>query len=291
MKKVNYLFLIIIFISTSALKPDKPAYSIFNEKGKEVNYKKMLDAALEADIVMFGESHNNPISHWLQLQITEDLFVEKGSSLVLAAEMFEADNQLILDEYLSGTIKQSSFENEARLWKNYKTDYKPLVEFAKENKLKFVASNIPRRYASLVHKEGFEGLDSLNDIAKTYIAPLPPEYDPELPGYKAMMEMMSGMGAGHANPNLPKAQAIKDATMAHFTLANWEPGKLVIHYNGSYHSQNFEGIVWYLKRQNPELKILTITTIEQDEIGKLEEENTGTANFTVCVPSDMTKTY
>jgi len=291
MKKVNYLFLLVIFISATALKSDKPAYSIFNEKGKEVKYKKMLGAALEADIVMFGESHNNPISHWLQLQLTEDLFAEKGTSLVLAAEMFEADNQMILDEYLSGKIKQSSFEAEARLWDNYKTDYKPLIEFAKENELNFVASNIPRRYASVVHKKGFEGLDPLSDVAKTFIAPLPPDYDPELQGYKAMIEMMSGMGSGHANPNLPKAQAIKDATMAHFTLANWEPGKLVLHFNGSYHSENFEGIVWYLKKQNPDLKILTITTVEQDEIEGLDEENTGTANYTICVPSDMTKTY
>jgi uncharacterized iron-regulated protein len=291
MKRVNYLLLLVIFISATALKSDKPAYSIFNEKGKEVKYKKMVEATMEADIVMFGELHNNPISHWLQLQITGDLFAEKGTDLVLAAEMFEADNQLILDEYLSGTIRQKSFEDEARLWNNYKTDYKPLVEFAKENNLKFVASNIPRRYASVVHSEGFEGLDSLSDHAKYFIAPLPPAYDPELPGYMAMMEMMGGMGSEHANPNLPKAQAIKDATMAHFTLENWAPGKLVIHYNGSYHSDNFEGIVWYLKNQNPDLKIVTITTVEQVEIDELEEENTGTANFTICVPEDMTKTY
>jgi uncharacterized iron-regulated protein len=291
MKKINYLWLLVIFISATALKSDKPAYTIFNEKGKEANYDKMLEAAKEADIVMFGELHNNPISHWLQLQITEDLFAEKGTDLVLAAEMFEADNQLILDEYLSGTIQQKNFEDEARLWKNYKTDYKPLVEFAKENDLKFVASNIPRRYASLVNKQGFESLDSLADAAKLFIAPLPPEYDPELPGYKAMLEMMGEMGQGHANPNLPKAQAIKDATMAYFTLANWTPGKMVIHYNGAYHSDNFEGIVWYLRKQNPDLKIFTITTVEQDEIDTLEEDNTGTANFTICVPTDMTKTY
>jgi len=291
MKKVNYLLLIVVFISTTALKSDKPAYSIFNEKGKATKYKKMVEAAQEADIVMFGELHNNPISHWLQLELTKDLFAEKGTELVLAAEMFEADNQLILDEYLSGEIREKNFEDEARLWNNYKTDYKPLVEFAKEKNLKFVASNIPRRYASVVHKKGFEGLDSLSEHAKYFIAPLPPVYDPELPGYKAMMEMMGGMGSGHANPNLPKAQAIKDATMAHFTLENWAPGKLVIHYNGAYHSDNFEGIVWYLKNQNPDLKIVTITTVEQSEIDELEEDNTGTANFTICVPEDMTKTY
>lgn len=85
------------------------------------------------------------------------VWVEKDN-LILGAEMFESDNQVILNEYLAGLISQSSFENEARLWPNYKTDYKPLVEFAKTNKLQFVASNVPRRYASLVNSKGFEDL-------------------------------------------------------------------------------------------------------------------------------------
>lgn len=291
MRKIHLLFLIGISVLAMAMRSDLPAYSLFDQKGKEIKYKKLLKAAIEADVVLFGELHNNPISHWMQLELTRDLFQEKGSSLVLGAEMFESDNQMLLDEYLEGIIRQRNFEDEAKLWNNYETDYKPLVEFAKTNNLKFVASNIPRRYASLVHKQGFEGLETLNASAKALLPPLPVDYDPELPGYKSMMEMMSGMGSGHANPNLPKAQAIKDATMAHFILENFEPGKLVIHYNGAYHSNNFEGIYWYLKNQNPDLNILTITTVEQDEIDKLSEENTGVADYTICVPSAMTKTY
>jgi uncharacterized iron-regulated protein len=157
--------------------------------------------------------------------------------------------------------------------------------------LKFIASNIPRRYAAIVHKKGFEGLDSLDSAEKALIAPLPIDYDADLPAYKAMIEMMKGMGPAHANENLPKAQAIKDATMAHFTLEYWKPGKLVIHYNGSYHSDNFEGIVWYLKQQNPDLKIVTVTSVEQDDIEQLNSDNKGLADFIICITSDMTKTY
>jgi len=208
--------------------------------------------------------------------------------LVLGAEMFESDNQVILDEYLESLISQSSFESNARLWPNYKTDYKPLVEFAKTNKLKFVASNVPRRYASIVNSKGFEGLDELSAEAKAFLPPLPVKYDAELNCYKSMMEM-EGMGS-HVTPNFPKAQAIKDATMAHFILKNWSKGKLLIHYHGSYHSENFESIYWYLKQENPDLKIVTIHTVSQDDVTKLEERNTGKADFTICVDEDMTKT-
>lgn len=291
MKKIHYFFLVLLFISTVALKSDNPAYILYNTEGKDVKYSKLINDALDADIVLFGELHNNPISHWLQLQLAKDVFETKKENLVLAAEMFETDNQLLLDEYLGGTIKQGNFEKEVKLWDNYSTDYKPLVEFAKVNKLRFIGSNVPRRYASLVNSKGFEGLENLSAEAKTLIAPLPVAYDPELPGYKAMMDTTGSMGKSHITPNLPKAQAIKDATMAHFILKYWQPGKLVVHFNGSFHSDNFDGIFWYLKQQNPDLKILTISSVEQDTIKNLKEENLNLADYIICIPSDMTKTY
>ena len=132
-------------------------------------------------------------------------------------------------------IPEAKFEDEARLWQNHKTDYKPLLQFAFEQGIRFVATNVPRRYANLVYRKGFEGLDSLSDEAKKYLPPLPVAYDPELPGYKSMREM-GQMGHGKVSDNLPKAQAIKDATMAHFILKNWSAGKQLLHFNGAYHS-------------------------------------------------------
>lgn len=269
MKVRKIIILLFVILTLSSFRQDNPAYQLFNNKGKQVKYKKLLKEAEKADIVFFGELHNNPISHWLQLELTQDLFKLKNGMITMGAEMFEADNQVILDEYLQGIKDKSTFEEEARLWKNYKTDIAPLVEFAKENKLRFVASNIPRRYASMVFRGGFEALDTLSSETKAFIAPLPPAYDPELPGYKNMMEMMAGHG-GKPNENFPKAQAIKDATMAYFIHKNMEEGKLFIHYHGTYHSDNYEGILWYLKLLRPDLKMLTIATTEAEKKQKAD---------------------
>ena len=288
MKKSILLLLIILTAFTTAMA-ELPAYMIFDSKGKKVSFSKMLKEIVRNDIVLFGEFHDNPISHWLQLELTRSLHEVKGSNLILAAEMFEADNQLILDEYLTGKISETRFEEEIRLWRNYKTDYKPLVKFAKENQLKFVASNIPRRYASMVAWGGFEVLESLSEEARSYIAPLPIEYDPELPGYKKMLDM-GGMGKP-TNDFLPKAQAIKDATMAHFMSVNFETGKQIIHYHGTYHSDFYEGIYWYLRRLDGEVNIVTIATVTQDDVKKLSEESMGRADFIIVVPSTMTRTY
>ena len=288
--KTKLILLFIVFVLFTAMKNDKAAYQLFNSEGKQIKYKKLLKAASEADIILFGELHNNPICHWLQLELTKDLFSSKNANIVLGAEMFESDNQLIINEYLLGVIKKRNFEKEARLWPNYETDYKPLLEFAKENDLKFIATNIPRRYASVVYSKGFDALNDLEPEAKLFIAPLPIEYDAELSGYKKMKQMMGKMGK-QANENLAKAQASKDATMAFFILKNLENGQTFIHFNGTYHSDNFEGISWYLKRNNPELKILTIASVEQDSVEKLNEESKAVADFILCIPENMTKTY
>ncbi len=251
----------------------------------------MIKALEEADIVLFGEYHDNPISHWLQREVTGDLYRSRQDSLILGAEMFEADMQLLLDEYLGGIIPEAKFEDQARLWDNYKTDYKPLLKFAVDHKLSFIATNIPRRYANLVFREGFGGLENLSPEAKAYVAPLPVEYDPELSGYKKMLEMESHMGGGMNTENLPRAQAIKDATMGYFILKNWSAGKIFLHFNGSGHSDNYEGIVWYLKQDIPGLKILTITTKMQESPLELNEESSGQADFTIVVPERMTRTF
>jgi uncharacterized iron-regulated protein len=287
--KQTATLLLITALLLLAFRADKPAYVLFNTEGKKVKYENMIESVSSSDVVFFGELHDNPIAHWLEYEVTSDLYKKVGGRLIQGAEMFEADNQLLLDEYLSKAYAADKFEAEVKLWKNYKTDYKPLVEFARKNNLPFIATNIPRRYASIVSKKGFEGLDSLPQEARNYIAPLPVHYDPEVKCYKDMMEM-TGMGS-KVDENFPKAQAIKDATMAHFIINNLEPGKIFIHYNGSYHSDNYLGIIYYLKRERPGIKVSTITTVLQADTDSLRVEYLQSADYIVAIPESMTRTY
>lgn len=286
MNSEKYLGLLLVIILVS-FTTHRNAYQIFNKKGKKSSYEKILKEVENADIVFFGELHNNPINHWLQLELSQDIFNEVNENLVLGAEMFESDDQIILNEYLGGHLSYNSFKKEAKVWTNNKTDYQPLLDFALVNQLTFVATNIPRRYANMVYKNGFKSLNSINNRAKEWMAPLPIDYNSKLLGYKKIAKM----DEKHGGKNLPKAQAIKDATMAHFILKNWKKGQTFIHFNGTYHSNNFEGIIWYLKQNNPNIKVLSISSVEQKNINSLKEENIGGADFTICTPSSMTKTY
>jgi len=266
---------------------EKDVYRLYNQDGEIVSYSELLHLALESEITFFGELHNSAIAHWLQYELVRDAAEDASASLMIGMEMFERDQQILIDEYFAGKISQNSFENEARLWNNYKTDYKPIVEFAKSNGIALIATNIPRRYASAVYSGGLEVLDSLSTEAKKWIAPLPVEVDVELPGYKNILEAAHG----HGGANLIYSQAIKDATMAHSILSTMEEGSRFIHVNGSYHSNNYEGIIWYINREKDDLKILTINTITVDDVNRVDREKLQASDITLVVSSRMTTTF
>lgn len=277
------LFALLVFGACSSSQPlqesDETAeFLLYDDTGRATSYAMLLDAAAGHHIVLFGELHGNETAHRLEQQLAGDLHKRLDAAdaeLLLAMEMFEADQQALLDAYLSGRLTPAQFEEEARLWQNYSSDYQPLLQTAKQQNVPVIASNIPRPFANQVYREGIESLEELDAGAQAAIAPLPVEIDLSLPGYAAMMEMDMGGHGGGTPENLAKAQAVKDATMAYFILEhlNAAENRHVLHFNGRYHSDNYEGIFWYLRHYGFEQDILTITTLSGDE------EPAGQADF------------
>ncbi|WP_407484608.1 ChaN family lipoprotein [Elizabethkingia miricola] len=290
MRKLLFAFAVLCISGIKAQQFD--AYKFYNKKGKAVKPEKIVKQLSDYDVVLFGELHNNSIVHWLQLKLTEALYQQKDKQLILGAEMFERDNQPQLDRYLSGQLDPKSMKDSVRLWNNYITDYKPLLDFAKAKNLKFIAGNIPRRYASQVAKQGLESLNTLDAKEKTYIAALPVRVTLDTPGYKEMKTMMGDHADDLKVMNFISAQAVKDATMAESIIKNSEPGKTFVHYNGNYHSKEYGGIYWYLKQRNPNLKIAVISVFESENPKlAVPEKDYIPTDFNLIVPSDMTKTY
>lgn len=290
MSRIFYLLLILSLNTFYA--QDLPAYKIYNSKGKEVSFHTLVKQANAMDLVLFGEFHDNPISHWLQLELTQQLFAVHGTNLQLGFEMFEQDQQKQLDAYLKGNIKEEQLKDSLRLWPNYQTDYAPLINFAKEKSVSCIATNIQRKYASLLFKKGRTALDTLPQAIKNQMAPLTFTFDTTLSQYQAMKEMGAHMGPG-MGWRMVEAQAIKDATMAHFILHNpWrQPQTVHLHFNGAYHSDFYQGIMWYVQKEAPQTRILTISTVSQENVKQLEKEHFGRADFIICVPTNMTSTH
>ncbi len=291
MKQLALITFILLLFLNSAVAQNKPAYELYKSNGKIAKYEKMVKDLAESDMVFFGEYHGNPISHWLQLEISKSVFEIKGDKLFFGAEMFENGNQLVIDEYLKDFYPEDKMLPEiTQLWSNYKSDYRPLLSFAKVNNLRFIATNIPRRYASMFNKKGMDALKELSPEALAMIGPdLEKYFDPTV---KAYAEMADKMG-GHIPPNMLNiqiAQASKDATMAHFSVKNFNSGDFLLHFQGSYHSNYNQGIIWWINKIRPGLNIKSITTVTQSEWdGMTKEEKAEIANYIIVVADSMTR--
>ena len=268
-------------------------YRLYDNTGKEIEFSAMIDSLKKSDVVFVGESHNCPVSHWMEFKIAEALYKEHGDKLVIGEEMMEADNQLILDEYMNRKISYDRFESEARLWPNYSTDYYPVVFFAKDNGIRFVATNVPRRYANAVSNEGLECLNSFSDEAKSYIAPLPIsfKYDSDEASSKFGAMQMLRRKSPEEMQRLAEAQAIKDATMGWFISKNLPSDGHFLHINGTMHSDGRDGIIPYLEEYRPGTRIATVTSLRADDASTLEQEYLGTADFYIVVSTDFPTSY
>ena len=300
--KKTIITLLCVLSTAFSWAQTKEAYVLYDAEGQRVEYGDMVKNLAKQDVVFFGEIHTCAIAHWMEIELTKDLYAVHKDRFMLGAEMFERDNQVLLNEYLGGLIDKRNFSLECKLWDNYDTDYAALVEFAKANRLPFTATNVARRYANMVSKGGFEALDQVSDEGKKFIAPLPFDYKPNPYVQAFFAKMMSAMPqmkgmpgkkpngmASHKEDNLCKSQALKDVTMA-YSIAQSLGDRKMIHFNGSFHSTRHHGIIPYLNDFKPGLKIGTIEVVRQSDVTVLDKEYIGAADYILCVPESMTST-
>jgi uncharacterized iron-regulated protein len=293
MKQLSIILILLCLFQTSQLfSQDKPAYVIYTANGKKTTFEKLVESTENKELILFGEFHDNPISHWLQLELTKEMYAEVGSNLQLGFEMFEQDQQVLLSQYLLGDLTAKQFKDTMRLWPNYETDYAPIIDFAKTNKLFCVASNVQRKYASLLFKKGRKALDTLSLNIKSQMAPIDFIVDTTLSQYKEVYTMGGHMGV-NMGKNMVESQAFKDATMAQFIMANpgRKEGSVHLHFNGAFHSDFHQGILWYVQQKQTNIRVLTISTVTQEDVRKLDKEHLGRADFIICVPESMTRTH
>ena len=267
--------IIIFFIALAAVSAQTPEtvprYTIFDGKGNPVSVAQIVDAAGQADVVFLGEQHDDTTAHAMQLEIFR-LAVEKYSKerkVALSMEMFERDVQTILNEYLNGLITEPQFLAGSRPWGNYKTDYRPLVELAREKKLDVIAANAPRRYVNMVSRLGRDSLRGLSKQAKEWLAPLP-YGDPSEAYTKKFNALMGASGdpaAANAHTPIVFSQALWDATMAYSIARSLKKnkGELVVHLNGSFHTEGRLGTVEQLLRYRPKARVIVVTMRYEDD--------------------------
>jgi uncharacterized iron-regulated protein len=254
-------FLIVSLLSVHAYCQDSTNYVIY-AKERIISFEKMAKQLAKKEVILFGELHDDSIAHVLELELSKCLYKQFPNNFAIGAEMFETHQAPYLQKYLA-TGNLNALTDSTKLWSNFTSDYLPTLQFAQANKIPYYATNIPRKYASLVFKKGINALDSLTEKERALICPLPFPFDSTLRQYKECIQMGIDMHASGINFAL--AQAIKDATMAWNITKALRTNEKLLHFNGSFHSNYYQGIYWYIKQYRPKTKIATIAVIKQSE--------------------------
>ncbi len=247
-------------------------------------------------MVLVGEEHDDALGHSLEAELLRRAFTRYGAPaperrarpVALSLEMFERDVQTVVDEYLAGLISERHFLLSSRPWRNYGSDYRPLVEFALSHGMPVIAANAPARYVTRVAQGGPASLDALSKEAKAWLPPLP--FAPASREYAAKFALLLGEPATHApaptqpqqpaqqqQPSQPRApqpaahaasslldaQNLRDASMAHAVAEHLRrhAGALVLHVNGRFHSEGRLGVAEHLKRYQPKARLLVVTIL------------------------------
>ncbi len=253
-------------LSIRALSQDSLSqhYKIYSSlKQKTITVDDLVNDMADADVLFFGEEHNDSTGHYLEYILFKKLSEKYPDKFSLSMEMFETDCQNVLNEYLSGFIREKNFIADARAWHNYK-DYRPLIELAKTNHIPVIAANAPGRYANLVSRMGLNSLNQLSATGKSYLPPLP--IDTVTGAYYEKFLQIMGGHAAMAGMQMFQAQNLWDATIG-WSLAKFYKAHSkykILQINGGFHSEEKLGAVTQLKKYAPKIKVLNIATYADD---------------------------
>jgi uncharacterized iron-regulated protein len=267
--------------------------------GREIRWRDFPGRLKTADVIFVGEQHDDPQTHRVEHALLERLHPIFGSHLTLGMEMFERDQQASLDRYLSGGMDAAAFGKAVKLWPNYETDYRPLVEFAKTHQVPVIGTNAPQRMVRQVGKEGLSLLAKLlpeekKTVASFVLAPEGDEY------HRRFADVIGeGHGEGEAMDagmirRFYEAQCLRDDTMAETISRQREKGQTVLHINGAFHSDHGYGTVARLRWRRPLdthalISVIPVRNREDRAIALKTTETMAQADYVIFVPDERPK--
>lgn len=278
--------------------------SIFTRHGERVSVAAVVNATRHADVVLMGETHDDPVAHQMELLVlaaTNEL-----KPCVLSMEMFESDIQGVVDEYMVGMIEEEDFLKDARPWANYSTDYRHMLEFAKRVGIPVIAANVPRRYVKTIGRVGSESFAHACWPSSSY-AWIPSVLDAlyTIPSNRYMEHIrdIALSAANHARlsqgcPYMKKGQTeeltsaviLWDLAMAH-SIANAleaHAERTVLHVCGSFHCERDLGIIEMLSNYREKTKVVVIAIYPEQDCHTFDQSrHRNAADFVILTDAQL----
>ncbi|WP_039986858.1 ChaN family lipoprotein [Vibrio owensii] len=232
-------------------------YQLHAPSGEAISVNQLTPALQQADVILIGEWHTHAGIHRFQTDMLKQLS-SASRPLALSMEQITRDKQAILDSYLNGEIGEQYFMKQSNAWPNYESDYRPLVEFAKQADIPVIAANAPKNIVRCIGRQGIDYLDKLGSDERSFVAD---EVNTANSPYKEKFMASMHHGKPEQTEKQYAAQVTWDETMAESIVKYLEkhPGTQVVHVAGKFHTEGGLGTAASILNRNPDLNVVVIT--------------------------------
>ena len=195
--------------------------------GATISRSQLIEALDAVQVVYVGERHTNPAHHAIQLAVIQGL-ANKASELSIGMEMFDYTYQPVLDRWTAGELDEATFLQQTHWYANWRFDfglYRDILEYAKENKIRVVALNVPFHIPAKIRVGGIASL-SAEDAGH-----LPAEIDTSNSDHRSYLEEIYAMHAFNNRGNFDffyEAQCTWEDAMAAKVAESLGSGKMIV---------------------------------------------------------------
>lgn len=198
--------------------PPKVGDIVHLPTGTPVTVEQLLDVAGDARVVYFGETHDNPASHRMEVTLLDGLAKRHPGNMALGLEMFNRSQQPVLDRWVAGELSEKEFLKQAHWYDGWKMNfayYRDLLDLARKRKIPVIALNAEK---SLVKAVRGKPVTELSAEEQAKIPPL----DLTDPYQRAQtLAILGDHSHGGLSPGgFLRAQTLWDETMAE-SVANY----------------------------------------------------------------------
>ncbi|EJL6735191.1 ChaN family lipoprotein [Vibrio alginolyticus] len=232
-------------------------YQLYTPSGEHIALSKLPIELQQADVILIGEWHTHAGVHRFQTDMLKQL-TSYDRSLALSMEQFTRDKQPVVDAYLRGEIGEQYLMKQANAWPNYESDYRPLVEFAKQKNLLVIAANAPKSIVRCIGRQGLDYINKLDDDQRMFIAQA---INTGSSPYKEKFMASMHHGKPEQTEKQFAAQVTWDETMAESIVSYLDdnPGAQIVHVAGKFHTEQGLGTAASILSRNPSLKVVVIS--------------------------------
>ncbi len=224
-----------------------------------VSPEEALARIARADVVLLGETHDNPAHHAIQRRVLARL-VADGRRPALGFEQIDADRQAAVDAAQAAHADAQALAQAAQVASGWNWAlYAPIASIALDAGLPIVALNLARPTIRAVMKEGFASLGPGAGERLALAAVWTPERNAAL--HADIVEAHCGE-MGSMVEALVGVQRARDAVMAERILDHAARGMVAILGRG--HARRDLAVPLYLAERAPAKHVLAVGLVEID---------------------------